>query len=731
MQQIEALFEATLAELLSYQPGVDLSELRTAYEVAKEAHSGQQRKTGEPFMLHPVETTRIIVDLLRKAADSKILQAALLHDTVEDKEEMTVAEIERRFGSEVATLVDGVTKISDLPFRSPENTQVETYRKMLLSMAKDIRVILVKLADRLHNMRTLEALPEHKRIRIAKETRDIYAPIAHRLGIAQIKWELEDLAFKHLDPENYRKLVRAISEKRTVREKAIEEVKEPIKRQLELQGIDAEIYGRPKHLWSILQKMQRLEAPFEEIFDLLGIRILTSSRADCYIVLGIVHDMFTPVADRLRDYIASPKSNMYQSLHTTVTDAKGERMVEIQIRTREMHRISEIGIAAHYSYKEGQTGPDREIHEKLGEFIVQGATEWQDESGDPGDFMDFLRTSLFQDEIFVFTPRGGLKRLPRGSTPVDFAFAIHSDVGFRTVGAKVDGAIVPLRYQLKSGQVVEVITSPHSNPSENWLGYVRSSRAKAKIRRYLAQERVEESVKLGREMLGRELKRQRKAIPKDKELEDVSLSFGLADVPLLFAKIGEGDISVQSVFSRIYPETKDQNKKVKSALDRIKNLAQRQVKGIHIGEIDGLLIRIAQCCNPIPGDKVIGLITKGRGISVHRIDCPNTFADRIDPERRIEVDWDVDREQRFPIRLVVIGGDRRGLLVDVAAVINRLGTDTTHAEMSLMGDGSVRGEFVVSVKNIKHLGKIVQAIKRINGVKRVDRAESIGPLEGE
>lgn len=731
MQQIEALFEATLAELLSYQPDIDLSKLRTAYEVAKEAHSGQMRKTGEPYMLHPVETTRIIVDLLRKAADTRILQAALLHDTVEDKEEMTIEEIERRFDNEVAVLVDGVTKISDLPFRSPENTQIETYRKMLLSMAKDIRVILIKLADRLHNMRTLDALPEEKRLRIARETRDIYAPIAHRLGIARIKWELEDLAFKHLDPENYRKLVRAISEKRTVRERAIEEVKEPLKVALAAEGIEAEIYGRPKHLWSILQKMERLEAPFEEIYDLLGIRILTVSRADCYRVLGVVHNMFFPVADRLRDYIASPKSNMYQSLHTTVTDAAEERMVEIQIRTREMHRISEIGIAAHYSYKEGQRGPDREIHEKLGEFIVQGATEWQDDSGDPSDFMDFLHTSLFQDEIFVFTPRGGLKRLPRGSTPIDFAFAIHSDVGFRTVGAKVDGSIVPLRYQLKSGQVVEVITSPQSNPSENWLGFVRSSRAKAKIRRFLAQERVEESVKLGREMVGRELKRQRKAIPKDKDLEDVSHSFGLADVPLLFAKVGQADISVQSVYSRIFPETKDNDNKGKSALDRIKKLAQRQVKGIHIGDIDGLMVRIAQCCHPIPGDKVIGLITKGRGISVHRIDCPNTFADRIDPERRIEVDWDVDREQRFPIRLAVIGNNRRGLLVDVAAVIERLGTDTTHAEMSLMGDGSVQGEFVVNVKNIKHLGKVVQAIKRVSGVRRVDRAESIGPLEGE
>jgi len=731
IRQVDALFEELQAEILSYQPDADLGAIKQAYDFAKVAHDGQLRKTGEPYMIHPVETTRILVRLLRRAADKEILQSALLHDTVEDKEEMTIAELEKSFSKEVASLVDGVTKISDLPFRSPEITQAENYRKMLLSMAQDIRVILIKLADRLHNMRTLDSLSEEKQVRIARETRDIYAPIAHRLGIATIKWELEDLAFKYLDPESYRLLVKSISEKRTSREQAIEDFKTPLRERLASESIEAEIYGRPKHLWSIRQKMTRQDALFEEIYDLLGIRILTGTRADCYRILGVIHDLYVPVADRLRDYIASPKSNMYQSLHTTVTDPSKDRMVEIQIRTREMHQISEVGIAAHYSYKEGHHNPEDEIHQKLGDFIAQGATEWQSDAGDPGEFMDFLRTSLFQDEIFVFTPRGGLKRMPRGSTPIDFAYAIHSDVGNKCVGAKVDGAIVPLKYQLLSGQVVEVITSPHSHPNENWLSFVATSRAKSKIRRWLTQERLDESVRLGRDMLTRELRRQRKKIPRDKDLVDISQSFGLADVPLLFAKIGQGDMSVQSVVQRLYPEIKDESKKAKTALERIRDLTKRQVKGIHIGEIDGLLIRIAQCCNPVPGDKVIGLITKGRGISVHRIDCPNTFADRIDPERRIEVDWDVDREQRFPIRLIVFGSNRKGLLVDVAAVITKEATDTTRAEMSLLSDGSVRGEFVVTVKNVRHMSKIVQAIRRVKGVRKVERADSLGNIDWE
>ncbi len=735
-QRVDALFEATLAELLSYRPGADLSLFEQAYRLASNAHQGQLRASGDSYLIHPVAVTRILVDLLRGRSDLTILIAALLHDTVEDSQEVALEDLRKTFGPEVSALVDGVTKISDLPFRTPEvTTQTENYRKMLLSMAQDIRVILIKLADRLHNMRTLDPLDEKRRLRISQETKDIYAPIAHRLGIAHFRWELEDLAFKYLDPEGFRAIVASVAEKRAEREQAIEEVQAPIRVRLDEEGIRTEVTGRAKHLWSIRQKMDRLDAPFEEIYDLLAVRILTESRDDCYRVLGAVHDMFTPVADHLRDYIATPKSNMYQSLHTTVTvpmpDSEERRMVEIQIRTREMHLVAELGIAAHYRYKEGKGPPEKEIQEKLGDFLVQGTAEWQDTAGDPGEFMDFLRTSLYQDEVFVFTPRGGLKRLPRGATPIDFAYSIHSDVGSRCVGAKINGRIVPLRYNLKSGVVVEIMTSPQGQPSEDWLKIVATSRAKGKIRRWLTEARLEVSVRLGRDMLVRELKRRRLKVPPDKDLEDASQSFGLADIPLLYAKIGQGDLSLQSVVERLYPETRKPEAKMKgaSALERIRRLAQRPVKGLHIGDIDGLMIRVAQCCQPIPGDKVIGIITRGRGISVHRIDCPNTFDDRIEPQRRIEVEWDVERDQRFLVRLLVMCHERSNLLVDLASTISRLGTEMRHVAMSSMADGEVRGEFVLEVKNVGHLTRVVEAIRRVRGVRLVERAGTLEDSE--
>ncbi len=730
-QKLDGLFEGLLAELRSYRPGTALAGLERAYRVALQAHRGQRRRSGEPYLVHPLAVTHILLDLLRRRSDLTIMEAALLHDTVEDDEALTTEDLEREFGPEVAALVDGVTKIGDLPFRTAEVAQSETYRKMLLSMAKDIRVILIKLADRLHNMRTLDPLPEEKQQRIARETMEIYAPIAHRLGIARFKWELEDLAFKYLDTESYRELVRAIAEKRTQREAAIEQVKGPLRKRLEVEGIAAEVTGRAKHLFSIKQKMERLNAPFEEIYDLLGVRILTATRDDCYRVLGVVHDLFTPVADRLRDYIAMPKSNMYQSLHTTVTVPTGNgderRMVEFQIRTREMHRISEIGIAAHYQYKEGQREPEKELTDKLGDFIVRGTTEWHSDASDPDTFMDFLRTSLYQDEVFVFTPRGGLKRLPRGATPIDFAYAIHTDVGSHCVGAKINGHIVPLRYKLRSGEVVEIMTSPQAQPSEDWLQIVASSRAKSKIRRWLTEARLEVSVRLGRDMLMRELKKHRLKTPSDKDLEDTSQSFGLPDVQMFYAKIGQGDLSVQSVVERLYPETRkpEPTGRTDSALQRIRRLAQRPVKGLHIGDIDGLMIRVAQCCQPIPGDKVIGIITRGRGISVHRVDCPNTFADRIEPERRIEVQWDVERDQLFLVRLNVICDDRSNMLADLATVISREGVEMRHAEMDSTGDGEARGEFVLEVKNVGHLSRVLEKIRKVRGVRVVDRAGTV------
>ncbi len=714
-----ALFDDLVRGLKQYRPDVEIGLLLEAYGFAWRAHRQQWRESGEPYIVHPIQVARILLDLLRRNADLTILAASLLHDTIEDSREVTYEDVERDFGSEVALLVDGVTKISDLPFRSPEVRQSETYRKMLLSMAKDIRVILIKLADRLHNMRTLDSLSEDRRKRTAQETLDIYAPIAHRLGIAKFKWELEDLAFKHIEPANYWMIVHNIDEKRAEREAAIEEIKRPIVERLKREGIEAEVRGRPKHLRSIWMKMQRLGAPFEEIYDLLGIRILTKTRDDCYRVLGVVHDMYTPVPERFKDYIATPKSNMYQSLHTTVIVPE-KRMVEIQIRTWEMHVVSEIGIAAHYAYKEGAKAIDREMEEKLGDLVMQGGPDWEGVTGDPKEFMEFLRTSLYQDEVFVFTPKGGLKHLPRGSTPIDFAYAVHTDIGHRCVGARVNGRLVPLRYQLKSGEVVEVITSPHGQPSEDWLDIVATSRAKAKIRRFLAQQRMEDSIQLGKELLQRELRKRRIKFPQEKDLEDVSQSFGFPDVDLLYAKIGQGDISAQAVAGRLQPQEQESKRRT-TAIARIRQLARRPAKGIRIGGVGGLLIRIAQCCQPIPGDKVVGIITKGRGISVHRVDCPNTFEDRVDRERLVEVEWDVEGEQRFMVRIEVTGSDRPSLLADVASAIGKTGTNMQLGTMSADGEGGARGEFVLEVKNLRHLRKVLDAIAKVRGVRSAER----------
>jgi len=722
-ERSDELFEALVADFLELRPGADGAGLRRAYALASACHAGQRRAGGEDFVVHPLAVARILFDLLRRRADEAILCAALLHDTVEDSQgRLTIEKLTAEFGGEVAALVDGVTHIAALPFRTPEAAQTENYRKMLLSMARDTGVILIKLADRLHNMRTLEALDEPRRRRIAQETLDIYSSIAHRLGIGRFRWELEDLAFKHLDPGSYDLLKKKVAEKRDQRERAIAELCAPIRLRLVEKGIAAEVGGRPKHLLSIWRKMERLQAPFEEIYDLLGVRIVTETRDDCYRALGVIHDMFTPVADRFRDYIAMPKGNMYQSLHTAVVVPEQRQRVEIQIRTREMHVVSEIGIAAHYAYKEGVRPSDRELEEKLGDFIAAGTTEWQGDSGDPREFIDFLKTSLYQDEVFVFTPRGSVIRLPRGATPLDFAYAIHTDLGNHCVGAKVNGRIVPLRYALRSGEVVEVISSPQGQPNEAWLKLAVSSRAKSKIRRWLQEERLEGSVRLGREMLARELKKRHLSPAADRDLQDVSQSFGLADAPLLYAKIGQGDLSVASVVARLHPETRPEERRVSSALERIRRLTSRPVKGLRIGDMDGLLIRIAQCCQPLPGDKVIGLITKGRGISVHRLDCPNTFDDRVAPERRIEVEWDVERDQQFLVRLVVQGTDRQDLLVDVASVISRLAGSMRHGAMSSDGEGQARGEFLVNVRNLGHLERVTDAVRRVRGVLSVDRA---------
>jgi GTP diphosphokinase / guanosine-3',5'-bis(diphosphate) 3'-diphosphatase len=702
--------------------GVDLDQkiVRDAFDLASEAHATQRRRSGEPYVTHPVAVARILVELLEKRTDSVILAAALLHDVVEDTGSR-LDDLTRRFGAEVATLVDGVTKIEGLQFSSTEAEQVENFRKMLLSMAMDVRVILIKLADRLHNMRTLDHLPRDRQEAIARETRDIYAPLAHRLGIGRIKWELEDLALKYLDLKAYRELARLVTEKRTEREAVVEEVLAPLKEVLAAEGLEAEISGRPKHFDSIYRKMKQQNRPLDAIYDLIGVRIITTSKASCYQALGVVHDLYKPVPERFKDYIATPKTNLYQSLHTTVI-GPGGRFVEVQIRTQEMHRIAEFGIAAHYSYKEGRA-PERELDEKLG-GLVGGTLEWTD-GADPEEYMDFLRTSLYQDEVFVFTPKGDLRQLPKGATVLDFAFLIHTQVGMHTVGARINGRLVPLRHEVHNGDTVEVVTQPSAHPAESWLTIVKTSRARQKIRHWLKEQRREDSIALGREMLARELKRLRRPVHPDRELVNVAQSFGIESGEGLLAALGQGDLSVMSVVQRLHPDLREEPTPRKSPFTRLKEMAQRSPEGIQIQGMGNLMIRLAKCCQPVPGEQIVGMVTRGRGLSVHRVDCPNVFEDRVPAERRVELSWDVPDTRAFVVKLLVFGDDRKGMLADLAQAVAEAGTNIVNADIRAV-DGDARGTFLVEVNNLSHLQHVIKAMGRVKGVRAVERAMSGG-----
>ena len=723
LEELEGRFREEERRYLSPE---DAERVEAALEFSRNAHEGQKRLSGEPYVTHCISVAMILMDLLRRRSDPVILQAALLHDVLEDNLSITYQDIADRFGEEVAQLVEGVTKIGGIPFRNPEAEQSENFRKMLLSMARDIRVILVKLADRLHNMRTLESLKPQRRVEISEETREIYAPLAHRLGIARFKWELEDLAFKFIEPEQYRKIADLIATKRGERERSIEEMRGPLRSRLEADGVQAEVTGRAKSFYSIWGKMTRHGTTLDEMHDLLGVRVITESKGDCYRVLGVVHDLYVPVQDRFKDYIATPKSNMYQSLHTTVIGPQ-QRMVEIQIRTREMHLVSEIGIAAHYRYKEGGRW-DEEIERKLGEVLVRRTTEWHEEAEDPKEFMDFLKISLYQDEVFVFTPRGELRQLPRGATPIDFAYAIHSQVGNRCVGARVNGRIVPLRYELKSGDTVEIMTSTQASPSEDWLHVARSSRARAKIRQWIKAQRVQESILLGREMLQRELRKKHKKFPNDDELMDVAQSFGLSDVPLLYAKMGEGNLALPGVLQKLYPDLA--TPRSPSPVDRLREVVSLPVKGISIQNVSSLLVHLAQCCHPVPGDAVVGIVTRGRGVSVHRQDCPNTFDDRVEKERKIDVNWDVEGQKMFHVRLAVYGNDRSNLLADVATAISGTSTNIKEGGMASV-DAQAVGDFLIEVKNLAHLDRVMRAIRGVKGVSDVERKQHLPREFGE
>lgn len=698
---------------------LDHDLLVRAYRYSEVAHAGQVRHSGEPYVSHCVEVARILADL---QLDTTTVACGLLHDIVEDTD-ITVGDVSREFGPEIAQIVDGLTKIANLPMSSREERQVENYRKLLLSIAKDARVILIKLADRLHNMRTLDWLAPEKRRRVAQETRDLYAPLAHRFGMAKVRWELEDLAFKHLEPDAYKALAKMVAAKRGEREALIAQMREPLEKRLAEAGIaEVEVTGRPKHLWSIYKKMQQRDRPYEDIYDLLAIRVIVPNVLECYHALGVIHDGWTPVQERIKDYIAQPKSNGYQSLHTTVF-GPGRQLFEIQIRTRDMHRTADYGIAAHWLYKEHSRSAD-ELDKQLAWF--RQVLELQLDAETPGEFLEFLKLDLYQDEIFVFTPTGDVIRLPKGATPLDFAFAVHSQVGAHCAGAKVNGRIAPLSRELKNSETVEILTNPNAKPSRDWLAHVRTGKARHKIRQLLRLEERSSAMRLGREILERELRRRRLPKADDHDLYPIARLLKLKDSAHLIASVGAGDVHVLQVLKLLHPllDTTPEPAEKTSTLERIVDRVRGTGKGIRIQGADGLLVRYAQCCQPVPGDKVVGYVTRGRGVSIHRGDCPNLLLLAHEPERRLEIDWQEMAGERFVVRLALEGVDRRGLYADVAAAVSATGTDIRSFELKTT-DGKVTGSAMVEVENLAHLERIMKAARRVKGVAAVSRREKI------
>ncbi|MGA8942132.1 MAG: bifunctional (p)ppGpp synthetase/guanosine-3',5'-bis(diphosphate) 3'-pyrophosphohydrolase [Thermoactinomyces sp.] len=710
--------EELLAKAGEYLSENDIRRLREAYEFAREAHEGQTRKSGEPYINHPVAVAGILADL---KMDVTTLIAALLHDVVEDTS-VTLEKIEEKFGTTVGKLVDGLTKLRKrMKFKSNEEHQAENHRKMFVAMAQDIRVILIKLADRLHNMRTLKYMPEHKQRQISKETLEIFAPLAHRLGISRIKWELEDISLRYLNPHQYYRIVHLMKKKRAEREKYLDEVISTLSGRLEEMGAHVlDISGRPKHIYSIYRKMVTQNKEFNEIYDLIAVRVIVETVRDCYAVLGIIHTIWKPMPGRFKDYIAMPKVNMYQSLHTTVIGPKGEP-IEVQIRTMEMHRTAEYGIAAHWAYKEGGTVENSKFEEKLKWF--REMMELQQETRDAQEFVESLKMDWFSDSVFVFTPKGDVIELPMGSVPLDFAYRIHTDIGNMCIGAKVNGKIVPLDYKLHTGDIVEILTSKHSyGPSQDWLKIVKSSHARNKIRNWFKKQQREESIAKGREMVENLLKKHdfevNEVLTSDR-IQEVTGKFNFQDADDMFAAVGYGGISSAQVVHRLTDGLKEEKPVILPDVKTVRRSNYKANQGVRVKGVDNLLIRLSRCCNPVPGDDIAGYVTQGRGITVHRTDCPNLG--NVPDERRIDVEWDSQTAQTYMVDLEVTGFDRPGLLNEVLQTIND--SKTILSAVSAKGDkrGIASIHVRVGIQNIKHLKSVVERLKRVHDVYSVQR----------
>ncbi|MCB1183683.1 bifunctional (p)ppGpp synthetase/guanosine-3',5'-bis(diphosphate) 3'-pyrophosphohydrolase [bacterium] len=717
------MMEGLWETVRSYNPQADEDKLWFGFRFAKDAHEGQFRKSGEPFFAHALTVATILADL---RLDVDTLIAAMVHDVVEDTS-YEMEDIRQRFGQDVAHMVDGVTKISGIRAVNKDARKAETYRKLVLAIAQDPRTVLIKLADRLHNMRTLSYLPAERQQDIAQETMDVYVPLANRFGIAKIKWELEDLAFKTLQPERYFEIESGISQTRAERERLIEKIARPLKEALDEAGIRCRVTGRPKHFYSIYRKMKEQEIGLDRVYDLLAVRVIVDTKADCYHALGILHSHFPPLADRIKDYIATPKPNLYQSIHSTVR-VPGGKFIEVQIRTEEMHERAELGIAAHWRYKEGG-GADKADLAEMVKWLRQ-IMEWEEDVDDAREFMETLKVDFFRDEVFVFSPGGDVFQLPRGATPLDFAFTIHSEVGFRCIGAKVNGRIVTLRSELHNGDTVEILTSKTPSPSASWLEVVKTSRAKHHIRRLIKATQFQESVRLGRDILDRELKRAHTGRKVD-ELLDVAQQMGYDELDKLLAAVGRGEITHGKVVARVTPEPESPAEKVfAKGRELYDTLLRRTTSGVRVAGVDNLMVSFARCCQPIPGDSIVGVITRGRGVSVHRAGCTNLSDPNLGPERLIDVVWDSAPDQTFMVKLIITANDRNNLLMDISNVISLTNTNISSGEFSAEDD-LAKVTLVVEVKNLNSLEKILKAIRKVRGVQNIERFQlGGGPVAG-
>jgi len=698
------------------------ARIEKAYAFAASRHAGQARSSGEPFIIHPLAVASIIADM---GMDPDSVIAGLLHDVVEDTP-ATVTEITEQFSKDIADMVDGVTKLGHIAYENKEERQAESLRKMLLAMAKDIRVIIIKLADRLHNLRTLEYVDENKQRAKAYETLEIYAPLAHRLGMSRVKWELEDVSLRFIDPDGYYDLVQKISKKRDEREAYIQEVIDMLNEHIAQVGLSAEIEGRPKHFYSIYKKMYMQHKDFDQILDLQAVRVIVETVKDCYAVLGIVHTLWKPIPGRFKDYIAVPKPNMYQSLHTTVIGPRGEPF-EIQIRTREMHRTAEYGIAAHWKYKEGRTTSDS-MDKKLA--WLRELLEWQSDLKEPKEFMEALKIDLFTDEVFVFTPKGDVIDLPKGSGPLDFAYSIHSAVGNRCVGAKVNGKIVTLDYQLKTGDIVEILTGPAATtgPSRDWLNIVKTSQAKNRIKQWFKRERKEENIEKGREMLEREAKKHRYAfseLAKPEWLDPIVKKNGFKSAQELYAAVGYGGVTVNQVMQRLiqeYVAFQKANKEIE--LEDIKTSAAGKgtgTKGVRVKGIDNVMIRFSKCCNPVPGDDIVGYITRGRGVSIHRRDCSNLEDEAVESHRFIEVEWEKAPNAWYNAHIQITAQDRKGLLGDVTRIINEMRLTLTAINARPTRNKQAAIDMEIEITNTDQLQLVMNKFNALEGVLGVYR----------